>query len=237
MPRFFIDGEIGKTTFLSGENGRHAVKSLRIQPGERVTLCDGRGTDYVCRVTGISGETVELEAEEKKPNAAEPGVKVTLYQGLPKADKMELIIQKAVELGCSAVVPVETEFCVAKLNGKEERKVERWRKIALEAAKQSGRGVVPRVMPPVKFAEAVKACGNGGVMLYEGGGEPIRELVKGRGEISVLVGPEGGFSQKEVALAKENGSRVATLGPRILRTETAPLAALSIIMYETGNME
>lgn len=237
MPRFFIEGEIGESFVLDGENGRHGVKSLRLRPGERVALCDGKGFDYVCRVTGVSGETLLLETEEKRPSVGEPSLRVTLYQGLPKGDKMDLIIQKAVELGCSQVVPVETEFCIAKLNGREEKKLERWRKIALEAAKQSGRGMVPQVLPPLKFSEAAEQCGDGGILFYEGGGRPVRELVKGRGGLSVFVGPEGGFSPKEIALAKEKGLSVATLGPRILRTETAPLAALAVLMYESGNLE
>lgn len=241
MPRFFIDKVLEGKGVLDGENGRHAVKSLRIRVGEKLTLCDGTGYDYDCRVTGILGDSLELEVEEKRKNSTEPNISVRLYQGLPKSDKMELIIQKAVELGCCSIAPMETEFCISKLRGnaEKEKKTERWQKISLEAAKQSGRGVVPGVEAPLPFAEAIKGVTGTGILLYEGGGEPLRSILKG-GEltdISVFVGPEGGFSPAEVEAARARGVRVATLGPRILRTETAPLAAISAIMYETGNMD
>lgn len=241
MPRFFIEKALEGNGILDGENGRHAVKSLRIRVGEKLTLCDGMGFDYDCRVTAITGDSLELLVEEKRANRTEPDISVRLYQGLPKSDKMELIVQKAVELGCCSIVPVETEFCISKLRGRaeKEKKTERWQKIALEAAKQSGRGIIPAVEEPIPFAEALKSVSGTGILLYEGGGEPLRRILKGGGmrEISIFVGPEGGFSPAEAEAAKAHGVSVATLGPRILRTETAPLAAISAIMYETGNMD
>ena len=239
MPRFFIDKALEGKGILDGENGRHAVKSLRIRVGEKLTLCDGKGYDYECRVTAIAGDSLEFAVEEKRENRTEPNIRVRLYQGLPKSDKMELIIQKAVELGCGSIVPVETEFSISKLRDSKEKKTERWRKISLEAAKQSGRGIIPTVEEPIPFDEALKNLPGTGILLYEGGGEPLRRLLKDEEirEISVFVGPEGGFSHAEVEAAEARGVRAATLGPRILRTETAPLAAISAIMYETGNMD
>lgn len=237
MPRFFVDSLEGEAFTLEGENGRHLVKSLRMRPGETVTLCDGMGRDCLCVIEAVSDSGAELRAVKKMRNPSEPGIQVTLYQGVPKSDKMDLIVQKAVELGCARVVPTITAHCVSDIRGKEEKKRERWQKIALEAAKQSGRGVVPQVLPPQSFQEAVQSAPGRKLLFYEGGGASLGGLLTEEREFSLFVGPEGGFSEDEVALARREGAAAATLGPRILRTETAPLAALSILMYLTGNME
>lgn len=244
MPRFFSDIDFsriqtGDTVSIDGENGRHIAKSLRMRDGDEITLCDGRGNDCICRITDIANETVYARIEKKEKSCSEPGVFVTLYQCLPKADKLELIIQKVTELGCCEIVPVNSEFCISKIDGKQDKKLARWQKIALEAAKQSGRGIIPEIKLPISFSEAVKAAEGLKIMLYEGGGEPLRNLISGEqnGRISFFVGPEGGFSKKEVETAKENGVKIATLGPRILRTETAPIAAMAVIMSETGNLD
>lgn len=236
MPRFFVDAILGDTVFLDGENGRHLTKSLRMRPGETVTLCDGRGTDYLCVIEETGDSAASLRVLEKAANRSEPDIRVTLYQGIPKSDKMDLIIQKAVELGCTRIVPTKTEFCISDIRGKEEKKRERWQKIALEAAKQSGRGIIPQILPPQSFGEAVASAPGTKILFYEGGGAPVGELLGESREYSIFIGPEGGLSEKEVSLAAEKGAKAATLGPRILRTETAPLAALSLLMYLTGNM-
>ncbi len=242
MPRFFIDADkLNQTSIeIDGENGTHLAKSLRVRVGEEITLCDGEGFDYRAAVTEIAGNSVFADILEKKKSETEPNRRVTLYQCITKSDKFDLVTQKAVELGAYAVVPVTSEFCVAKLDGKEEKKIARWQKIALEAAKQCGRGIIPEVKKPVKFKDAVKNASGLKIMCYEHGGESFTSLVGKSDEnsdISIFIGSEGGFSENEVEFAKENGILIATLGKRILRTETAPIAAISVIMALTGNLE
>lgn len=244
MPRFFIDFScaVGDEPWLDGENGTHIVKSLRMREGERLTLCDGRGTDYCCELQSSEGSRAQVRVLRVLHNESEPSVFVTVYQSLPKADKMEAVMQKAVECGACRMVPVLSSRCVSRPDEKAaRRKIERWRKIALEAAKQSGRGIVPQVTDIVPFGQAVRQAANEGgrlLLFYEGGGESLRRLaLENETRISIFIGPEGGFEEAEVALAKEAGARAATLGPRIFRTETAPLAALSALMLLTGNMD
>lgn len=241
MPRFFIDTITENPFSLTGPAAAHVVKSLRMRPGERLTLCDQNQLEYDCAILKTSPDAVLLEVGKGMPSRSEPSLRVTLYQGVPKADKMELIIQKAVELGVERVVPVETARCVSRPDPKAARKkAERWQKIAEEAAKQSGRGKVPQVAPPLSFVQALLEGAQSEKMLlfYEGGGRPVGQLVPADTRTAaIFVGPEGGFSSAEVEAAIQAGAAPATLGPRILRTETAPLAALSVLMYVTGNLE
>ena len=174
------------------------------------------------------------------PNASEPSLAVTLYMGLPKADKLEWIIQKAVELGVTAIVPVVTARSIARVDGKDaEKKRTRWQKIAAEAAGQSGRGIIPTVEAPISFKQALpRLAAENTLLCYEGGGQPIGQLVSREDTaLSLVVGPEGGFDPAEVAAVTAGGGRIATLGPRILRCETAPIAALAVVMERSGNME
>ncbi|MBQ3242181.1 MAG: 16S rRNA (uracil(1498)-N(3))-methyltransferase [Oscillospiraceae bacterium] len=239
MPRFYIDPPTGDTVVLEGENARHISRSLRMAVGEELTLCDGAGTDYLCRLSAMDGQTVTAQILSCEPCQAEPTVFVRLYQALPKSDKMELILQKAVELGVGEVIPVLTERCISRPDPKSmEKKLSRWQKIALEAAKQCGRGRIPAVRPLMSFSEAASELGQmeKGLFLYEKGGQPLKAaLSEPAKEIGIFVGAEGGFSPDEAAAAEEAGAQPTSLGPRILRCETAPLAALSAILYETGN--
>ena len=241
MPRFFIDMVHGCRAVIDGEDGRHIARSLRMQPGDTLTLCNGAGTDYFCRISRIAGDTVELTVEQSAPSACEPNLFLTLYQGLPKSDKMDTIVQKAVELGASAVAPMMTCRSISRPDEKSARKKqERWAKIALEAAKQCGRGILPAVQTITHFETALKTALSEGpaFLFYEGGGEPLSKLLQeAPARLSLFIGPEGGFSPEEVHLAKTLGARFATLGPRILRTETAPLAAITGVMLLTGNMD
>lgn len=244
LPRFFVDFSCsaGDELWLDGENGTHIVKSLRMREGEELTLCDGRGTDYRCELLKTEGSQAQVRVLQVLHNESEPSVFVTVYQSLPKADKMEAVMQKAVECGACRMVPVLSSRCVSRPDEKAaNRKIERWRKIALEAAKQSGRGIVPQVTGVTPFAKAVEqAAKEGGRMLlfYEGGGQSLRSLsLENETRISIFIGPEGGFEESEVAQAREAGAQTATLGPRIFRTETAPVAALSVLMLLTGNMD
>ena len=237
MAWFFSNEEIHSDVYvLSGDDLRHA-KVLRLRAGEPVTVVTPRGEQCacVCESEGV------LRVTERFACQNEPDVFVTLYQALPKGDKMDYIIQKCVELGVSRIVPMITSRCVSRPDGKALRsKRERWQKIALQAAMQSRRGRVPEVCACVTFAEAAELTreNEATVFFYELGGEPVRDILSGKPKtIGVFIGSEGGFAPEEVDLAVKNGGKTATLGRRILRAETAPLAALSIIMYQTGNFD
>ncbi len=240
MPRFFIDYVPEEQVVIAGEDARHIARSLRMQSGESLILCDSIGTDYNGRIESVADDRVVVRVLNFCKSVAEPGVRVTVYQGLPKADKMDSIVQKSVETGAVGIVPVMTARCVSKPDEKAAAKKNiRWQKIAHEAAKQSGRGIIPQVAPLTDFRQAVKQAAQDGeiILFFEGGGQSISKLanVETR-ELAIFIGPEGGFEQSEVDFAEENGAAVGTLGARILRTETAPIAALSAIMLATGNM-
>ena len=242
MPRFFIDytPAVGDAAVIEGADARHIAGALRMTPGEGLTLCDGAGTDYTCTITAVERERVTLSVEAAAPTTAEPSLAVTLYMGLPKGDKMELINQKAVELGVSAIVPVATGRSIVRLDQKDAAKKQpRWQKLAAEAAGQSGRGIIPTVEIPMAWKQAlVRLARENTLLCYEGGGVPIGQLVTPADRaVSLVVGPEGGFDPAEVEAVTAAGGRIATLGPRILRCETAPLAAIAVLMEKTGNME
>lgn len=245
MPRFFTSAvqfdeaaSVGSAV-IDGEDGRHIARSLRMHTGDALTLSDGAGTDYTGEIESITGDTVMVRLTDKFKSRSEPALRVTLYPGMPKADKLELITQKAVELGVTKIVPVLTSRSVSRPDAKSvSKKQERLQRIALEAAKQSGRGIIPEIGKMTDLESALKTAPGKKILFYEGGGEALGALVSpDEAEVSVFIGPEGGFDAAEVQLAKQYGATPATLGPRILRTETAPLAALSVLMYITGNMQ
>lgn len=240
MPHFFVDEEIESSEYsLFGEDGRHIAKSLRMKQGENLTLCSPSGTVHNCVVEKVEGDFVGVRILSSEQSEAEPSVKVTLYQALPKGDKMEFIIQKAVEIGVTEIVPVISSRCVSRPDQKSlSKKLLRWQKIAKQAAMQSGRGIVPKVKDAVPFEKGVENAKGEKVIFYELGGESVKDILSDKPkEISIFIGSEGGFSGDEVDLVLKNGGRKATLGKRILRAETAPLVALSVIMYETNNLE
>ncbi|MBC3516791.1 16S rRNA (uracil(1498)-N(3))-methyltransferase [Neobittarella massiliensis] len=241
MPKFFtsqIDADAG---VITGPDVRHIARVLRHQPGDELLVCDGQGRDYRCRIAAIEEDRVLLAVLASAPCPAEPSVELTVYQALPKADKMSLIVQKCVELGAAAVVPVTTHRCVSRPDAKGMRgKVEKWQKTADEAAKQCGRGVLPRVGDCLSLTAALQQMAGDdlAVLFYEKGGQPLTQLVgcKSPRRISILVGCEGGFEEAEVAAATAAGVQIATLGSRILRCETAPIAACAVLMHLTGNL-
>ncbi len=238
MPRFFIPSPPLDEVVFEGDEARHIAKSLRTKPGEEIILCDGKGFDYKCIAVSVGEKTV-LKVIERCPNISEPSVYLHLYQALPKGSKMEFIIQKAVELGVSEITPVLTSRCIVRLTPEAfEKKRERYQKIAKEAAKQSGRGIIPKVNPLLYYTDALKTLEkDNSIIFYECGGAPLRELVNlEQKQISFFVGSEGGFSLDEINMAEENGAQVASLGSRILRCETAPICAASIFLYLTGNI-
>lgn len=229
MPKFFTDREnIKETVVLTGEDARHIGKVLRMACGDEVTLCDKEGTDYICKINEITKETVTLSVTESMPCPAELGVKITLYQCIPKSGKMDSIIQKATELGACEIVPVLSKRCVAK-----GEKPERWQKIAYEAAKQCGRGIIPSVRNTVSFDEAVEELSKKDLAFF-----PYEDASDGKlfydgcaQSIGFIVGPEGGFDLSEVEKARNAGIKICTLGKRILRTETAGSAVISVLAY------
>ena len=239
MPRFFTDNIDGKTAVITGDDAKHLSKVLRAKIGEKVTVCDKSGFDYDCEIAQL-GENVVLRILSKVPNETEPSVCVHLFQALPKSDKMEFIIQKAVELGVSEITPVLTSRCVSRPDeGKMKKKIARWNAVAEAAAKQSGRGIIPVVHEMQNFNDAIKSAAECEIpiIFYENGGERINELVSPDAKsISIFIGSEGGFDESEIEKAKIAGLKTATLGKRILRCETAPVAGLSIIMNITENM-
>ena len=238
-PRFFGQSD-GERAFITGEDAKHLSTVLRMKTGELVVLCDNNGTDSLCRICLCQKETVELEVLESRKNDAEPSVEMTLFQCLPKSDKMDFIVQKATELGAVNIVPVLSKRCVSRPDEKSAlKKTQRWQKIAEEAAKQSGRGRIPEISPLTDFRKAVEEySGKGtGILFYECGGKQISQLVTDKtAKIGIFIGSEGGFEPEEAAFAEERGIVLATLGKRILRCETAPVAALAVLMNLTGNL-
>lgn len=239
MPRFFVDAPPQQTAVLTGEDARHIARSLRMQPGETLVLCDSQGQDFLCEIEEILDNTVRVRVRGVSPSQGEPSLAVTLYQCLPKADKMDSIAQKMVECGAAALVPVLSERCVSRPSPEAlSRKCARWQKIAEEAAKQCGRGKIPAISAPLGFAEAIAQAQHqeGKILFYEGGGAPLRPLITpGLRSLAIFIGPEGGFASGEVELARAHGFAVASLGPRIFRAETAPIAALSAILFASGD--
>ena len=239
MPKFFTNKEAlsENTAVLTGENAHHILDVLRLKKGDRFTVCDGEGTDYICELERGEKGKVLAKITERRPCESEPELKITLFQGVAKGEKFELIIQKCVEIGVCRIVPVITEFTVVKLDKKEEKKRERWQKIAEGAAKQSGRGIIPSVASPVSFNEAILAAQklDRAVIPYEKELETSIKTVARTGgfkSLGIFIGPEGGFSEEEIVKAKNAGITPLTLGKRILRTETAAMVASSIFLYE-----
>ena len=239
MAWFFSGEEIPNDTYLlSGDNARHA-KVLRLRTGEAVTVVTPQGVQCEGEVASVTPDGILLHILGKQPCRNEPDVFVTLYQALPKGDKMDYIVQKCVELGVSRIVPVLTDRCVSRPDEKSLRKKrERWQKIALQAAMQSRRGIIPEVAGCLSLRQAAEETrqNDSTVFFYEMGGASVKEILREKPKtIGMFIGSEGGFAEDEAALMQETGAHTATLGRRILRAETAPLAALSIIMYQTDN--
>lgn len=237
--RYLCTGAADGRLAFEGAEAAHLARVLRVQPGAQLTAFDGLGHDYICRVSAVSPQRVECEILSSSPSASEPSVAVTLYVGFPKGDKLELIIQKAVELGAVRIVPFFCRCCVVTPKN-EAAKNQRYRRIALEAAKQSGRGIVPEVALPLTFAQVLGELPAFDAALFcweaQPGGVPLRERLAGAHSVAVVTGPEGGFAPEEVTAAAALAAPVS-LGPRILRCETAPIAALSAVMAFTGNLE
>ena len=241
MPKFFLSPEdtAGKTLVLTGEQYNHA-KVLRLRAGDAVTVCDGLGTDFLCTVAECADGQLVLEVQSSGPSSAEPAVEATIYMALPKADKLEHVIQKATELGAAAIVTFPSARCVSRPDEKSlKKKLERWQKIAASAAEQSGRGRIPEVRVLPSYAAALKeaSAADLAVLFYENEDQrTFRAAIEEKPfrTAALLTGPEGGLEPAEVSEALAAGLQVCTLGTRILRCETAPLCALSALMYAAG---
>ena len=246
MPRFFVKTEQirEKEIIIVEEDVKHIKNVLRKQIGDILEICNQQtGTTYKCEIIDLQDDKILTNIIDENYNE-ENKIHVDIYQGLPKADKMELIIQKSIELGVNSIIPVEMKRCIVKLDSKSEsKKIERWQKIAESAAKQSGRNLVPEIRNIIKIEEIAKLTNtyDSIIVCYENEKENYikNELIKLKNKeeakIAVIIGPEGGLEEKEVEFLKQNGASVVTLGKRILRTETVALSLLSIIMYELEN--
>ncbi len=249
MPHRYFTNEIGNgVAAVTGADAHHLSRVMRAKIGQEIILCGEDAMEYTAVITGFAEDRVECSIGEGAPSKAEPNIKVTVFAGYPKQDKLEQIIKHGVELGAVAFVPFFSRYCVAAPK-KEDQKNVRYNRIALEAAKQSGRGIIPRVeMPLANFGAVCRTFAAYDLVLlcYEGGGVPLRALLdmamKEKVDtqmlrVALITGAEGGFSEQEVAAASEAGAQIIGLGPRILRCETAPLAALSAIMAFIGALE
>ena len=242
MPRFFVESVESDVIHITGDDARHIALSLRMKIGEHLVICDGKGREADAEILQVLPELVVLNATNPRDSVAEPKTEVVLYQALPKFDKLEYIVQKSVELGVSKIVPVLSSRCISRPDEKTmKKKLERLRKIAEEAAKQSGRGKIPEIGELLTYKNAVLEMSKAEtpILFFEHAQYPLREIMEKRtgGTITMMVGCEGGFSDDEANFAAEHGALIASLGPRILRCETAPVAALSAIMYAAGEME
>ena len=252
MPRFFIrepDKQLqGDLLTLTGDDASHIARSLRMKIGETLTVCDFFGWEYEGKITSVSPEAVELRVEEKRRCESEPRLRVRVFQALPKGDKFDTVVQKATELGAYDFTPVLTSRCISRPDEKAAaKKRERWQRIAEEAAKQSGRGRIPEVRALCSYEQALDdmaAC-DLALLCYEGEEtlslrrcleENAKKLSDGA-SVAVFIGPEGGIEQSEAQAAKQRGIFAVSFGRRILRTETAPLFALSAILFFSGDTE
>ena len=243
MTRFFVEPELMLPEFLvlTGENAQHA-KVLRLKCGEDVLICDGLGKECVCTVSDVSPDQISLVVRHRQESESEPKVRVSVYVAFPKADKLEHIIQKATELGAYEIIAFPSARCVSRPDEKSlKKKIERWQKIALSAAEQSGRGRIPQVftLPSYRAALERAAQADKALLFYENEQSVTLRMALDSGSyesVSLLTGPEGGLEASEVEQAAGAGLQVCTLGKRILRCETAPLAALSVVMDRSGNM-
>lgn len=240
MQKLFVENISDEKIILDGESARHIAKSLRMRVGDVICVTDGGGEDYGCQIEEITKDEVVLKVCYKQACESEPTCKVTIYQGVPKSTKLEDIIQKCVELGVTEIVPTLTKRCVSRPDDKSAgKKNVRYQKIALEAAQQSGRGIVPKIenMKTLKQALAEDES-EVKIVFFEGGGKKLADIIdKNIKSVSIFIGPEGGFEEAEVEQIEASGGVRATLGKRILRTQTAPVAGLTAIMLLTGNLE
>ncbi len=239
MPRFFSEKPLADSFLIENSDAVHISRSLRMKIGDEITLCHA-GVDYFCEITSIDEKTVSGKVVKSAESKSEPSVKLTIFQAYPKQDKLELIIQKTTELGVFSVVPFISKRCVSRPDKKDfSKKLERFSKISAEAAKQSGRGIIPEILAPQTIDECIKRLENYDLVLicYENEGGKLAEIdFSAYKNIAVIIGSEGGFEREEVEKFVSAGATKIWLGERILRCETCPISITAIIMNLTGNM-
>lgn len=229
----------GDFLVLTGENASHA-KVLRLKAGEQVLVCDGSGNECLCTISDVSPNQIALVVNNRQESSSEPKAKASIYMAFSKGDKLEHVIQKATELGAYEIVAFPSSRCVSRPDEKSlAKKLERWQKIAASAAEQSGRGYIPQVLTLDSYKAALARATQADlpILFYENERATTLKMAieeKSFTTVSLLTGPEGGLEPKEVEMAKDAGLHICTLGSRILRCETAPLCALSAVMYATG---
>ena len=240
MPKFLTQNIDPSHAVITGDDVRHITRVLRMKEGDKLIICDEMGHDFDCEIEKITKESVICSVIAPRPGSSESSCRVHIFMAVPKQDKMATVVQKSVELGAVAITPVLTYRCVSRPEGKgAHNKIERWQKIAIEAAKQSGRSILPTVTPIMNLGEALEKMKEyqTGVVLYEKGGQPLGEFINPNTEsVAVLIGSVGGFEEEEIQRCQKAGVQVISLGRRILRCETAPLAALAVIQYLSGNL-
>jgi len=246
MHKFFVskDSIDGNNAVIDGEDVKHIYRVLRLQVGDKVSVNNSEGKEYVGEITFIDKNEVNINLLEERSINNESPVEVYLYQGIPKSTKMDLIVQKNTELGVKAITPIITERVVVKTELKEYKKVDRWNRIALEACKQCKRSLIPQINVPIEFDNLIEELKHMDLVVvpYENQkGYGIKKLIENIekdsiNKVAIVIGPEGGFADSEILKLKEIGSEIVTLGPRILRTETAGFTCLSLIMYELGDL-
>lgn len=242
MSIFYVKNEQinGENAYIEGEDVKHIKDVLRYNINDNIDICDENGIKYITQIINMAKEKISLKILEVSSETSEPSVNITLFQGLPKSDKLEMIIQKCTELGVSEIVPVITERVIVKLDEKSaNKKLERWNKIAQEAGKQSGRQKIPKVKNINNLKNLIEILPKYDILLlpYECEKEVtlksvLRNLDKNVKNIAIFIGPEGGFSENDLKLLNLPNAKKVTLGPRILRTETAGLATVSMVLYE-----
>ena len=246
MPKFFVTSkQINNDKIeIIGEDVKHIKNVLRKRVGDKLNIGNNENCkNYLCEIIYIHEKQIDCRILEETEENNESNIKVTVFQGLPKTDKMELVIQKSVELGVYDITPVEMQRCVVKFNEKDKiKKINRWQKISEVASKQSGRNIIPQINPIIKTKDICNLCGEYDIVLVAYEKEEnntlkeelkrLKVLEKEELKIAIVIGPEGGISIEEIDMLKESGIKTVTLGKRILRTETVALSVLSIVMYE-----
>lgn len=238
--RYFLTQINNNIATVEGDEAHHLCRVMRLKAGDTVTLCDREGYDYTAVAAEVNEKVITFEVKEKTKNLAEPCKNLTVYMALPKSDKLEFIVQKCCELGARKLVPFISEYCVAQKSKKEDNKKARLAKISAEAAKQCGRSTPMEIGDTLTFKQLVQdmAANDVNLFFYEHADCPLKEVeFSDKENISVIIGSEGGFSEKECEILRQNGAKTISLGKRILRCETAAVSAVTLTMYTMGEME
>ncbi len=243
MYRFFINDDAieGEMVEISGSDFNHISHSLRLKPGDEIVVSTGDGRDLLVEIAEFSEKWVKSKIVKSYKNQNEPSLKITLAQGIPKKDNMDLIVQKCTEIGVNQIIPLETERTIVKLKGKKrEKRRQRWQRISEEAAKQSQRGIIPAVEPVHNLKDIAKISDEYDLILVPWEDEKTTTLekawIKEAESVLIIIGPEGGFPEREIEFLKKLNAVPVTLGPRILRTETAGLVALTMALHLAGDL-